>query len=90
MRLLVVPPSISLADGDEFFWWGVQRSRKGLVRFYITDLRFMRWGLPVLVWCDGGHITDRFDGFWAAPVVRFDRCRAAQMALLLGALFAKL
>ena len=56
MRLFIVPPPISLADGDELFWWRVQGFRKGLVRFYITYFRLMRRWLPVLVGCYGGHL----------------------------------
>ena len=37
--------------------------------------------LPVLVGCYGGHITDRFDGFWAAA----SRARATAAALPNGA-----
>ena len=67
VALLVVPPPISLADGDELFRRGVQRSREGLVRFYVSYFRLVRRRLPVLVGCYGGHHSCRFDGFWAAP-----------------------
>ncbi len=91
VALLVVPPPISLADGDELLRRGVECSRKSLVRFYISDLRLMRRRLPVLVGCYGCHITDyRFDGFWAAASRALRPMPRCPMALLLGALFAKL
>ena len=66
MALLIVPPPISLADGDEFFGRGVQCSRKGLVGLDVSYFRLVGRRLPVLVGCDGGHHSCRFDGSWAA------------------------